>query len=557
MIVVGEADMGTQATEPRTEQLVFEPPGSGSWQLEATHWPRPVTRLMQSHVYREPFARGFTEGMRRYGLAILCPELQFVNGFVYSTVRPAPEHELPERFTNAARAFETRLWREDMHRWDEEVKPASIRAHLALQRIDPWSLDGDALVGHLEECRQHLERMFEQHHRFTAPALVPTGDFLVQASELSGVPPAELLPLLRGSAPVSAGAEDGLEALADALRADGEAVAILESDERPAGVLAALRQRSGAVGAAATKYLDMVECRLLDGFDVGYPCGFELPGVLVKAIRGAIARDGGDVPADEEATQRIRERVPQSERSTFDELLAEARHTYRLRDERSIYSDVWALGLMRRAILAAGGELAAAGRIEEPAHLVEAEFEEIVSLVRDRRGPSAEELRSRARFRAMHSAAAAPPLLGDPPAPPPLEGLPEATARVMRAVGLYLGLLFGESDAESEERVVRGLAASPGIYQGSARLLAGPEDVGLLRQGDVLVTGSTSEAFNVVLPLVGAIVTDSGGLLSHAAIVAREYGIPGVVGTRAATRLIEDGARVRVDGDSGEVVVLS
>jgi len=512
---------------------------------------------MQSAVYREPFARGFTESMRRYGLAILCPELRFVNGFAYSAVRPAPEHELAARFGNAARAFETSLWREDVRRWDEEAKPASIRAHLGLQRIDPSRLDADALLRHLDDCRAHLERMFEQHHRFTAAALVPTGDFLVQASESAAVPPAELLPLLRGSAPVSAGTEDGCEALVQTLRTDDEGRAALESGDPPADVLAALRRRSGAVGVAARTYLEAVECRLLDGFDIDCPCGFEMPDVLVKAIRGAVARGGRGAGDHEEATQRIRGRVPASERATFDALLAEARHTYRLRDERSIYSDVWALGLMRRAILAAGALLAADGRIEEPAHLAEADFAEIVSLVRDGLGPSAAELGARARFRATHSAAQAPALLGDPPQRPRLEGLPAPAARVMRAVGLYLGLLFGESDAESRERVVRGLGASPGVYEGSARLLAGPEEVARLRQGDVLVTGSTSEAFNVVLPLVGAIVTDSGGLLSHAAVVAREYGVPGVVGTRgAATRLIPDAARVRVDGDAGEVVVL-
>ena len=71
----------------------------------------------------------------------------------------------------------------------------------------------------------------------------------------------------------------------------------------------------------------------------------------------------------------------------------------------------------------------------------------------------------------------------------------------------------------------------------------------------MLVTESTSEAFNILLPLLGGIVTDAGGLLSHSAIVAREYGIPGVVGTRDATQLIPDGARVLVDGDAGEVHV--
>jgi phosphoenolpyruvate synthase/pyruvate phosphate dikinase len=88
-------------------------------------------------------------------------------------------------------------------------------------------------------------------------------------------------------------------------------------------------------------------------------------------------------------------------------------------------------------------------------------------------------------------------------------------------------------------------------------VLRGPEELKRLHQGDVLVTPATSEAFNVVLPLLGALVTDHGGLLSHAAIVSREFGIPGVVGTRDATSIIADGARVRVDGATGEVQVLS
>ena len=104
--------------------------------------------------------------------------------------------------------------------------------------------------------------------------------------------------------------------------------------------------------------------------------------------------------------------------------------------------------------------------------------------------------------------------------------------------------------------MLRGLAASTGVYEGTARLIEGPGEFGRIVQGDVLVTVSTSEAFNILLPLLGAIVTDSGGLLSHSAIVAREYGIPGVVGTREATGRIADGTRVRVDGNAGEVTVL-
>ena len=105
--------------------------------------------------------------------------------------------------------------------------------------------------------------------------------------------------------------------------------------------------------------------------------------------------------------------------------------------------------------------------------------------------------------------------------------------------------------------MLRGLAASGGVYEGPARRISGPIEFDRIVQGDVLVTASTTEAFNILLPLLGAIVTDSGGLLSHSAIVAREYGIPGVVGTRTATDRIPDGARVRVDGDAGEVTVVA
>jgi len=125
----------------------------------------------------------------------------------------------------------------------------------------------------------------------------------------------------------------------------------------------------------------------------------------------------------------------------------------------------------------------------------------------------------------------------------------------MQGMGIGLGALFGSSEAPHEDNLLRGLAASGGVYEGPARRVSGPSEFDRIQQGDVLVTESTTEAFNILLPLLGAIVTDAGGLLSHSAIVAREYGIPGVVGTRTGTDRIPDGTRVRVDGDAGEVTV--
>ena len=82
-------------------------------------------------------------------------------------------------------------------------------------------------------------------------------------------------------------------------------------------------------------------------------------------------------------------------------------------------------------------------------------------------------------------------------------------------------------------------------------------DFASLRQGDILVAPITTPTYNAILPLLGGIVTDRGGLLSHPAIVSREYGFPGVVGTRDATVRIPDGALVEIDGDAGTVRVLT
>ena len=540
--------------------LRFDPPGSGSWQIDRTHAPRPWARF-QTEIHPEQLARGFRETSLRYGLLLDYLDFQFVNGFAYVCPRPVAAREVPNRFGIAAEVFERKLWREDLRHWDEEVKPASIRAHLALQAIDPATLESDALLSHLDRCREHLKRMIYQHHYFNGAMIVPLGDFLAHASEWTGLATTELLALMRGAAPVSAGESAELDRLVVAIRADRRAQALLESEREPTEVLAALRFGEGAVGPAARTYVEMVGYKLLDGFDVGEPYALEMPELLVGRIRSAAEKSTAatsttDVLAKE--TAKIRDLVPATERPRFDELLVEARHTYGLRGERGTFSDGWAVGITRRAILEAGARLAKKELVEEPRHLVEAGYDEMRALIRGSERSLTAELAERARYRATARAVDAPDTLGPATVElPPLDGLPAATVRAMRALDVFVGGLFGDSDAQCEPRLVRGLAASPGTYEGTARLIRGPTELGRLHQGDVLVTQSTSEAFNIALPLVGAIVTDSGGLLSHAAIVAREYGIPSVVGTRKGTAMIPEGARVRVDGSAGEVAVMS
>jgi pyruvate,water dikinase len=537
-------------------ELRFEPPAPGYWERDPVHFPRPMTRYW-TEVHPAAFARGTGDFARFYGMLMGSMASAYVHGFGYRSMVPVADEEVPARFQRAAEVMQGKLWREQLRDWDERVKPESIRAHQAVQSVDPAALSDQELVEYLTRCRDHHAAMIAQHMRYTASAVVPTGDFLAHVGDWTDVPPAELLGLMRGTAPVSAGASAELARLIAAFEADAQARELLASDGDPAQVLAALRALDGEAGEAVSGYLDLVGYRLLDGFDISEPYALAMPDALVRAIRIAVAgRDleGADVEA---AVADIRSKVPEQHRSEFDELLGEARLTYRLRDERGVFSDIWASGLMRRAVLEGGRRLAERGQIHEPAHLIDAGFDEMCSLVADGSGPSADELAARATERTTRDPKAAPRALGDPPPPPPdASGLPPDVARLMRATGIAIGHLFGSSEAEHDEEVLRGLAASPGIYEGPARLISGPSEFDRIVTGDVLVTQSTTEAFNILLPLLGAIVTDSGGLLSHSAIVAREYGIPGVVGTREATGRIADGVRLRVDGDAGEVTVV-
>ena len=541
---------------PSARDLPFVPPGPGSWQLDPVHFQRPATRYWMD-LHPPSFRRGTSEFARGYGMLIDGLEMAYVHGFPYRLVKPAAEADIPGRFKRAEEVFQQRYWRQQLRDWNETFKPNSIRAHLEIQSVDPDGLANDALAAYLERCRDHHGEMLYQHMRFTAAAVVPTGDFLAHVGDWTGLPASELLGLMRGTSPVSAGASRQLEGLIHAVGKDDRAQKLLESTDDPGRTLAALRALDRGTGEALSGYLDLVGYRLLDGFDISNPYALELPDALLRAIRIAVTEAGPRESDVEARTADVRGKVPDEHRDEFEQLLEEARLTYPIRDERGVFSDVWASGLMRRAALSAGRRLAAKGRIQDPQHFLDAGLDEMRSLLLGAGGPSADELASRYAYRAANTVKDAPATLG-PPAPPPpdLSGLPPAAGRMARAIGIALGALFGSSEAPHEKHMLRGLAASRGVYEGPARRLSHPSEFDRIVRGDVLVTQSTTEAFNILLPLLGAIVTDSGGLLSHAAIVAREYGIPGVVGTREATERIADGDRVRVDGDAGEVTVL-
>lgn len=139
-----------------------------------------------------------------------------------------------------------------------------------------------------------------------------------------------------------------------------------------------------------------------------------------------------------------------------------------------------------------------------------------------------------------------PPFMGTDYGPPP-PGL------VSDSLAKFFGAPLEVSDAAN---TITGNAGSAGKVRGTARILRSLDEADKLGTGEILVAETTSPSWTPLFATAGGIVTDTGGILSHCAVVAREYRIPAVVGTGVATSTIRDGGTIEVDGDAGEVRVL-
>ncbi|MEO8306275.1 MAG: PEP-utilizing enzyme [Betaproteobacteria bacterium] len=540
-----------------------------------------MTRYLQE-AFPDGFIRGFQSGTACFGLLLDHIEPGFVNGFFYNkkVIVGAPANakgpppklvfklmcrlhpQMRRRLKTAATVLQRKPWRDHLKHWDMVLKPQSTAKHLRLQSRDLTPTSDAELAAYVGECFENSKAMAFQHHIYTVTFGVVIGDYLACTHEWTGLPFSEISQALKGSTPISSGVTDEYLAALRAIAADADAARILNGSDAPAEKLQRLQVLPGATGEAVKAYLDLASYRVVGGYDITCRTAIETPDILVNALQyvhspDARARDDAAVA---QLVAKIRSVVPEEHRAQFDDVFREARLINRLRDERAYWSDLWSSGISRRALLEAGRRLAAKRKIDAAEHALDATCSEVQALLTGSGppAPTAEELALRYHFRVSVPNDVAPPFLNGVPAPPPpVEWFPRKTQRTMRAMGTLLMLLFGAGDRKSEGKTVRGISVSSGRYEGRARLIDNIDELGLIRKGEVLVTRSTSTAFNYVLPLVGAIVTDRGGLMSHAAIVAREYGLPGVVGCQTATRTIPDGAMVRVDADKGEVTILS
>jgi pyruvate,water dikinase len=120
----------------------------------------------------------------------------------------------------------------------------------------------------------------------------------------------------------------------------------------------------------------------------------------------------------------------------------------------------------------------------------------------------------------------------------------------------YLGAVPQSTEPEPAlhlSQVLRGIAASPGVVSGPARIVRTPAESGRVARGDILVCPAANPSWVPLFPIIAGLITDAGGALSHAAVAAREFGIPAVVGTGEATQRIREGQPVEVNGTAGEV----
>ena len=228
----------------------------------------------------------------------------------------------------------------------------------------------------------------------------------------------------------------------------------------------------------------------------------------------------------------------------FDALYEAAKHNLPVTEDHAFYIDQVGIAIFRRFVLELGRRLADRGVIESQDDVFMLHKDEVIDAIRNGGDRQAVVAQRKAEMAAW-AKVVPPPVLGVPPPPGPDP-----------FVGALLVKLLGLGDQVEPNRdpdVINGIGASPGTVQGPARVVRSLAEASKLQQGDIMVCEMTLPPWVPLFSIVTAVVADTGGVLSHCAIVAREMGLPAVVGTQVGTVLIKDGMIVTVDGTKGIV----
>ncbi len=277
-------------------------------------------------------------------------------------------------------------------------------------------------------------------------------------------------------------------------------------------------------------------------YELAHPCWREKPeqalGLLQLYLDDTIEDPGeGETRKAAErtaATRSARQRLSPPKRFVFDRVLALAQIYFRLRENQQFYLFM-ALPMQHRIVPTLGHRLCEAGLLQE--------FEDIYFL-------------ETAEIQAVVATLAGLPWEGRPAPSDPALLVAKRRAEFAQNWKVNAPIrLGGESRVPAEENAgaLRGVPASRGVATGKARLVRGPEDFGKVRRGEIIIAPATTPAWTPLFGVAAGLVTEFGGLLSHSGVVAREYGLPAVLGIPEVMRLLHDGDEIEVDGACGAV----
>ena len=538
----------------------WDPPAGGGWQLEAVH-----ASGAQPLVFQERAPAAFKDGFQRagvrYGIPIDYLDMRFVNDHCYIRMRAvgAPEPkpgrvggapparvlkvlarahpELRRRAKAARRALADRTWRVDAERWESQLRDEMLRQGRALQAEPLDQFDDAALVDHFGRVADHFERGVALHLELVPVHNIPVGRLLI-ASRAWGLDDRDVFGLLAGSSPASTASAVALARIA----AMCDEVGVIPDS------LDDVRRASPAALDALDDYLADHAWRIVTQYTPRGRALIEFPDALVQAIRAAGRADPvAEVRLDPAS---VRRRVPSDQRDRFDELLDDARRCYGVRDDNVALTFMWPVGLLRRALLEVGRRLADRGYLDDPSQafwLGEAEMAKALAGDPVITATAA----ARAARASACEAIGAPRRLGHDEGPPPDSSVfPSAMAELVDAT--MIGFKLEMSGDESWSGTGTGVGTL--TYTGRACVAASPGDaLDLLEPGDVLVTSVTTPAFEAVMGIAGAVVTEQGSLMGHTAIACREYGVPALVGVAGATTHIAHGSDLTIDPIAGTV----
>ena len=284
--------------------------------------------------------------------------------------------------------------------------------------------------------------------------------------------------------------------------------------------------------------------------ELSYPRWIEDPRFPLLMVRRYLELEETSSPESAHSAQAANRRARMEEyaakladpakESEFRRLAKLAAQRTVLIEDHNFAIDQKAVSAARVPCLALGRRLVAQGSVETDEDVFYLKLADIREAAEDAgldlRARVAERRAERARWMRV-----LPPTdIGDGPKPPP------------SPTDTFLGTFKTEPDPPG---VVIGIAGSPGVIRGTARFIGDLSEADRLGPGEILLTYSTAPPWTPLFAIAGGIVTDSGGVVSHCAVVAREFGIPAVVGTRNGTATIKDGMTIIVDGTAGTVTL--